>query len=382
MRQSMQKLIKLDEYLNHQIADTFATVEQSDNTWTEKIWTSLFARDGSMQIDAGIGKYHNRGVIDAFAGASIGKRQMTVRGSRRLDVDIEATAVGPIRYEVLEPLRQVRMTLDPNEEIPLSFELTCTEVLPPFLENPDRQRDPFALRISSEVLRYHQACTVSGWIEVEGDRVEVRDEEWMGFRDHSWGVRMDVGVAPSDIFQPDRLSANFKLTWSPMVFFPADGGEPYEFHHYLQSVDDETTYFSGFLNRADGSQQEVRDLRDELRWDPGTRRLLGGTLTLDMGWGETREIEIEPLSDIGFHLGTANYFGHKGKHHGIWLGDEHYDGEVYEDMTDRETLVAAHQLRDCVIRTREGDAEGFGIFESMVIGEHARYGLDRAGSIL
>jgi len=41
-----------------------------------------------------------------------------------------------------------------------------------------------------------------------------------------------------------------------------------------------------------------------------------------------------------------------------------------------------HQLRDCVIRVREGDAEGYGIFESMVIGEHPRYGLTRESSFL
>jgi len=33
-------LLGADEYLNHQIADTFATVVESDNGWTEKIWAS------------------------------------------------------------------------------------------------------------------------------------------------------------------------------------------------------------------------------------------------------------------------------------------------------------------------------------------------------
>jgi hypothetical protein len=381
MRQSMQKIVPLDEQLNHQIAETFATVGESDNAWTEKIWCSLFALDGSLQIDAGLGKYHNRNVLDGFAGASQGKRQLTVRGSRRLDLDPQRLGVGPIGYEIVEPLTKTRFTLAENDIVPLSFDLVCTRVLPPFLENPDRQRDPFALRVSSDLLRYHQACTVSGWINVDGQKVKVRDEEWAGFRDHSWGVRMDVGLPPEDVFLVDRLAANFILTWSPMVFFAPDG-DPYEFHHYHQSVDGETTYFSGYINHADGTQQPVFGMRDELRFDTTTRRLLGGTLTLDMGWGETRAIEVEAVSDTGFHLGTANYFGHKGKRHGMWLGDEDVDGEVYEDMTDRATLEEAHQLRDCVIRVRDGEAKGWGIFESMVIGEHPRYGLDKAGSFL
>ncbi len=34
-------LIALDEYLNHQIVDTMATVQTSEHSWTEKIWTAI-----------------------------------------------------------------------------------------------------------------------------------------------------------------------------------------------------------------------------------------------------------------------------------------------------------------------------------------------------
>ncbi len=39
-------------------------------------------------------------------------------------------------------------------------------------------------------------------------------------------------------------------------------------------------------------------------------------------------------------------------------------------MADAKTAREVHQLRDCVVRCREGDATGYGIFESMVIGAH------------
>ena len=42
--------------------------------------------DGSLQVDFGLGKYHNRGVIDGFGGISRGREQWTVRGSRELAV--------------------------------------------------------------------------------------------------------------------------------------------------------------------------------------------------------------------------------------------------------------------------------------------------------
>ncbi len=198
-------------------------------------------------MDVGIGKYHNRNVIDMFAGISRGKEQLTVRASRQLDADPERVGVGPLDYEVLEPLRKVRFVLQENDIVPIRFDLTITGVLPPFLEQKDSQREPQGFRVQSDLLRYHQASTVSGEIWMDGKRIEVRDEEWFGFRDHSWGVRMDVGEPAPDVFKHQRLDSNFLLTWSPMWLQRPDGTS-YEIHHYLQWVDGAVTYFSGFEN--------------------------------------------------------------------------------------------------------------------------------------
>ena len=72
-------LLPADESFHHQITDTFATVSQSDRSWTEKVCAMACARDGSLQLAFGIGKYINRGVMDAYAGVSRGVEQWTVR---------------------------------------------------------------------------------------------------------------------------------------------------------------------------------------------------------------------------------------------------------------------------------------------------------------
>lgn len=381
MSLSIQRIVPADEYLNHQIAETHATIGESDLSWTEKIWATLFARDGSLQISWGLGKYHNRNVMDGFAGMSRGTEQWTVRASRRLDAAPERLGVGPLGYEVVKPLEAARFTLAPNEVVPLSFDVVTSASLPPFLEEPDRQRDPRGLRISSDLLRWHQAVTVSGWIEIEGERLTLPDDAWVGIRDRAWGVRMNVGLPVPDVATADRHAGNFRLQWSPLVLTRPDGSL-YEIHHYRQVVDGDRTYYSGYVNEGDGTQVPIHDLRDDLRFDPSNRRLLGGTLELDMGWGRTRVVEVEPLSSTGFHLGPAGYFRFKGKAHGSWLGEDFLDGERYDDVADPATAREVHQLRDCPVRAREGDAEGFGIFETILTGAHPECGLDAASSFL
>lgn len=381
MRQSQQKIVPADELLYHQTPQTFATVSESDVAWTEKVWGPIFKKDGTLQIDQGLGKYHNRNVIDMFAGVSRGVEQITVRASRRLDQDPHRTGVGPFDYEVIEPLRQVRFRLAENDVQPISYDVVLTAVLPPFLESKDEQREAVGLRVQSDVSRYHQLCTAEGTLTIDGETIEITPDEWYAYRDHSWGVRMDVGDPAPDVFKKQRLDGDFLLLWSPMYLRRPDGSH-YEIHYYIQMEGEEVTYFSGFVNNADGTQTPLHGLRDTLRFDPDNRRLLGGTLVFDAGWGQTRTLEIEPAGDTGFHLGTGLYFGFKGMRHGTYLGDYHEDGERFDDVSDAKTVREVHQLRDCVLKVREGDAEGYGILESMVIGEHERYGLTRETSFL
>ncbi len=64
-------LLDADEFFNHQIVDTFATVSQSDYSWTEKVCGMAAARDGSLAIGFGFGKYVNRNVVDAYGGIGL-----------------------------------------------------------------------------------------------------------------------------------------------------------------------------------------------------------------------------------------------------------------------------------------------------------------------
>ena len=134
-------LVPSDEGMNHQITETFASVLQADRSWTEKVCLSVGAKNGSLQIGFGLGKYINRNVMDAYAGISRGVEQWTVRTSRQLSPAPDTYSVGAIHYEILEPLKRIRIRLDENPVQPIAFDvvLDCADI-PPFLENHEFRR--------------------------------------------------------------------------------------------------------------------------------------------------------------------------------------------------------------------------------------------------
>ena len=63
MTGSIGPLVDADEFFNHQIVETHATVLQADLSWTEKVCGMACARDGSLSVNFGFGKYANRNEI-------------------------------------------------------------------------------------------------------------------------------------------------------------------------------------------------------------------------------------------------------------------------------------------------------------------------------
>ena len=377
----------LDEVLNHQIVDTFASVGTSEHSWTEKIWSAIVKKDGTLGIDFGLGRYHNRGVLDGWAAVSRGSEQWTVRANRELRDDPSITEVGPLTYEIIEPLHKVRYALAKNDLQPIAYDITFTAEMPPFLEDRHKQREKDGFRIGSDIIRYHQIGTPSGWVELEGQRIEVNPEEWTEYRDHSWGTRLDVGthnpdIRPTSDFGDVKFGeGEYVMIWSPFMLV-SPNGEKVAYHMYFQSKQGNIFYSSGYRNNPDGTQEKIARVRPELRYDDKTRRLLGGKLHFDMLQGGSHTINVEVLGTSGVHLGPGLYLGFDGRKHGSWKGPLELEGEHFANTLDVETLKRIRQVRDCPIRVTEGDAVGYGIMETIIHGEHSDLGLTAANSMI
>lgn len=369
-----------DEGFHHQVADTFATVASSDPSWTEKVCAMAASRDGRVQLGFGLGKYLNRNVMDGYGGLSRGVEQVTVRASRRLAPEPELLTVGPVRYEVLEPLKTVRFALDRNDCQPLAFEWIFEAAVPPRLEERTHQRTPLGYRVSADLVRYHQIGTASGWLEIDGSRLELSSDDWVSTRDHSWGVRYDVGVPPTDTDPFDPVGQmDFFMMWLPALLERPDGSRYGLMVHlvHLEGFGHTHHTVTGGIENADGTVEEIAEVDPHLRFDPANRRLLGGHVELTMADGARRPIEIEVPTATGFHLGAGLYFGWRGHHHGEWRGDLHIDGERIEDCSEPATARQLHQIRDTVVRVHDPatGASGLGNCQPIVAGNHPDLGL-------
>ena len=188
-------LLGADEGLNHQIVDTFAIVVRSPTTpWTEKIW--VIDREG-RRLDPGELRTrqvpeprHHRRLRWSSRAASSGRSAAAASCGRHP----EDTAIGPIAYEVVDPLGAVRVRLEPNDVQPISFDLVLQGVTPPFFEDRNLVRNPKTNRTDVNVIRYHQGGWATGNIIVDGERYELTGEDGFGFRDHSWGIRQALAT--------------------------------------------------------------------------------------------------------------------------------------------------------------------------------------------
>lgn len=372
---SIGPLLDADEFFNHQIVDTFATVQQSDYSWTEKVCGMAAARDGSLQIAFGFGKYTNRNIVDAYGGVSRGLEQWTVRVSRALASEPNSVGAGPLRYEVIEPLRRVRVTLEANETQPIAFDLVLEGIVPCMLEDREDRRTLHGYRHTANQIRYHQTGTARGWVEVAGQRTEVGPDSWIMTRDHSWGIRPDVGVRIPDL-APDPMDGRAPAAlaiWNPLYFKRPDGSS-YAFHQYYLSYSGpgfRHERVQGGYEYADGRREPLSSLRPRLQFDPANRRLLRGEFLVRMADGSDRLLSAEAISDTGFHLGAGLYHGFDGKHHGSWLGDLHVEGEYFSDCSTPESVARLNQFRDCLIRVHDhhSGATGWGNCQTYVLGE-------------
>jgi hypothetical protein len=226
-----------------------------------------------------------------------------------------------------------------------------------------------------------------GWVDVNGERTEIDDAQWVGARDRSWGVRYGVGQPVDDIeATPVPADTSGMFVWMPVTMTRPDG-QPFTLFVYYQRFQGagwSTGSARGAIELPDGRSKPFRDVVPDLAFRDDNRRLVGGTIRAVLADGAERTYRVEPVSTTGFHLGTGLYGGFEGHYQGEWRGDLHVDGEHIEGCDTVAVAHRIHQHRDCIVRVEDLDdgSHGIGSLQSNVAGPHPDMGLTSEASFI
>lgn len=363
-------LTPFDDYPIHPSADPIAHPATGDPNHYDRYWFNGHQRDGEFYFGAAMGHYPVRGVIDAAFAIVIDGVEHSIFASGLMPTD-RATTVGPIRIEVVEPLRTIRYVVEPNEH-GISVDLTYRARTVAIEEPRQRRISPEGIQIMDHT-RLTQWGTWEGTITVDGRTVHVDPTQVPGTRDRSWGMR-PVGAQLS-MNRPFRMPSAFWL-WAPLHF------EDRFTHLALHENPDGSRWLQSALllnplpspdapTTGTYGVREVADIRYALEFKPGTRDASKATLRFtDHVEGEI-EIELETI--FTFRMRGIGYM------HPHWAhGSNHGELEVGRDSIGIDDFpkgdIGSMHVQN-LVRARMGDRVGIGVLEQACMGPHQPTGL-------
>ena len=350
-------LTRLDDYPLHQTPEPIAHPASGDRNFYDRYFFHGYSRAGDLFFGAALGLYPNRRVMDAAVSIVCEGRQHTVRASRLAPRERTETRVGPIAVEVVEPLRSLRVRVEPNPtgiEADLTFQARSEAI-----EEPRMTRHAGG-RVVMDATRLTQFGTWSGRLAWAGVARTLEATAILGARDRSWGVR-PVGEPEGGV--PAALPAQFFWLWAPLHF---------ERDCILATVAEDAVgrpwFASGWRVEADrfgeASMHELVRVEHHMRWRAGTRRAAAATIGLAAPGGETVSIELEPI--LVFPMRGLGYLGGEWGH-GTWKGEEAVGGQTWE-LASEDPLAQLHVQQ--LVRARRHGETGLGVLEQLVIGPH------------
>ncbi len=366
-------LNRLDDYPIHQTPEPIAHTAGSHPNFYDRYFFNGYTRDGSLFFGAALGVYPNRRVMDASFSVVREGRQHVVHASRLAPGERTETEVGPIRVEVEDPMRVLTVRVGDNEQ-GLSAELRFTARTDPIEE--DRAFRQHEGRVFADSTRFTQFGSWSGEVGVDGVRIEVDDDEVVGCRDRSWGVR-PVGERPP-VAAPGPSPQIFWV-WAPILFddcctlagiFEDERGVPWHGHGAVA-----TNWASQWDATPESQPAGIETLvrvGHRIRFQPGTRRSASAEILLTHADGEQKTIALEPI--LTFQMLGLGYLSPEWGH-GMWHGEEAVGGATWK-LDELAPLDPRHIHVQQLCRARMGEREGIGVLEQLIIGPHEPYGFE------
>jgi hypothetical protein len=357
----MMTVTSWDDYPVHQSANWIAHVATSDRNFYDRYYFNVLDTSGRFMVVMGLGQYPNLGTTDAFATVRVGDEQHVVRASRPL-TDRSDISVGPLRIEIIEPLKRLRFVVEPTEHS-VAMDLTW-EGFGPAIPEPN-QFIRNGARVTFDTQRLAQMGSWSGTLSVGGTDFTVEPETTWGSRDRSWGVRPIGEREPEGIYR-DTFKPGGMWSYFPMRF---------EDHciYYICSEGADGTRSLEQAERVwlDGRVEQLGRTEHAHEFEPGIRLLSGSTISFpDAGI----EIRCTPLLANFLAVGTG-YGLEPDWRHGMYQGPDLVVQGIRYDVPEIRQL-GAYAVVDHAARFEYDGHVGYGLYEHAFSGAMPKYGLE------
>ena len=354
----------LDEYPIHQVPLSMRYVDASDRNVYDRCIMHTFTRDGEIEMLTGLGVYPNLGVIDAYTTVRRGDRQVALRMSDALGDDRMTQQVGPLRIEVVEPLRRLHVVCD-GDDHGIGFDLEW-EAAFPAVEEP-RHVSRAGDRVQLDACRFVQTGSWRGVLRVEGDELGVSDPGWSGTRDRSWGIRPVGEPEPGGRLADEGGDRGFWWCWVPLRF------DDFTIVVIVQERPDGHRILSEAVRiwpESSGRSPEQLGWPElDIAYRSGTRHPERAVIHLTERGRKPLDVEVETLGFVSLNVGCG-YGADPDWTHGVWKGRGWVDSSVYDLNDPAVTGRVPYSNIDHVARATCDGAVGTGIFEHASIGRH------------
>ncbi len=364
-------LNRLDDYPIHQTPEPLAHPITSDRNVYDRTWYNGYATDGSYYFSMGMSIYPNREILDcAFSLVRPNGLQHCFLASRRAPAERTEMQAGPLRLEVLEPMRRARLILDDNPSglaCDLSFEAHTSAI------QEGRQTLWQGVRRIMDATRFTQFGCWRGTIATPDGDLDIRPELCRATKDRSWGQR---GVGDALTHGAPQPFGNYFFLWAPVIwsdhvshaiFFDGIRGEAL-FREALTAP-----WYANPGELPPEPEAEVNRMastRHQVRYHPGSRLAREAEIDLVDLDGHTRTMTLSPI--LRFHMKGLGY-GHPKWRQGAWQ-DELAIGHERFDPRELDLLSAENVHVQQVVRVEDGEQIGIGALEQLVIGPYAPAG--------
>jgi hypothetical protein len=378
-------LTALDESLHHQGAATFNHVLTSDHRFYDRQLLTGFKRDGSAGFMAGITLFKNMNVVEGYLMAQNGTdRQYNIRFTKELrPMAMGMSAeIGPLRLDIIEPYKELRMVLDKGD-YPVTMDMTFHGVIPAGLQNHHFGR--LDGRISQDYMRYHQVGRGAGTMAIDGKHFD--DDNWMAWRDHSWGVRPGVGgFEPYTGTRTPGGVASAAQTGDRglfLIYFGFSNGKQAGDIQIKEDGNGERYFLDGEVyNIGDDIPLRVVDASHKLNFYPGTRLFKTVTLEMDLANGETWTINARDIGKPWVFCGGGMDGGfNDGLGQGVYRSRELlteidvYDTSDVEKVGFPDGSIRFPKHREQITECEINGVLGHAYVPTFVIGNQPRFGL-------